>query len=777
MSAYIQAIRNIIADLNNPVINTFYEYNPYPYDVIGSDIYIDRINNIFAAGKKLIEERVLLDHQKAALDIILKLKKDAHSQLKSLNPDNDEDHHLALDIITESTKQIAEVLRDIELNHFLKNQGDAFIDDWLVELQDRDYALISTTKRKPIVNIYPDGQGGHMVSIAKPLSNISSLSRKGEPAELPNFWKSTSIHLDKDGNVISKREVYRSASLSPFEENNRVKRLSKSKEIAKFEMRQYAMERVLELPKNANKEELLKALSFDFFNLSIQSTIYAEKRSIKEGFNTYQEIQKMANDGQLSFSSEQIALIKKKFPQLGLKDSDFKIKPQIIFMNLGTNMMRGDDPQGYQAKINKAAKIELQKRVMNKLKHVHEVVGILGQKNPIDKESLKMIDDFIDRNKTNDKLNEEINTLRIFSNYAHFNRKGQKTALEDHTRNKSKNNYLQQESVIALAEHLGIVVKANCQSGKDRTGMLFASVEAAQIQRDRQQQPGAINKNEFWERHLPNCVNHTTGREITTVNCPGAKGLQGMTYELIVPGGFRDAIHAKMQDRASRLHKAPYVRNKGKVSNVKGKSTHSHVSVEASHFDSPVLKYKEVVEHLKSIQDPKAASISHSQKTQSKLNTSVEVLTQEKSAVKELNDFLVKPGINNRYNLWSLYQQKENPNVLSLDVGENPFKLTKVTIEEVKEQKQSNLKYSFAKTMDNDRKSFAMETICRIAVDTAKTNAVITLPANHLDEIAKLLLFKAIQASGRDDLIIKTSKGEIVSFENIASGYKGRPSP
>src|SRR5690606_28443323 len=149
-------------------------------------------------------------------------------------------HKSAVKIIAKATKNIAEVMAEAELNRKLIGQTDALEEDWLKVLQDKDYELISSKKRPTLVNIYPDGHGGHLISYARPITTISSLSRKGEPPVLPNFWKTTSVHVDKFGQEISRREFYRSSSLSPFEEKNKEARMAKAEEIAKFEMRQYA---------------------------------------------------------------------------------------------------------------------------------------------------------------------------------------------------------------------------------------------------------------------------------------------------------------------------------------------------------------------------------------------------------------------------------------------------------------------------------------------------------------------------------------------------------
>ncbi len=581
-----------------------------PYQA-NSSVYVERANAIFDAGKALINEQA----RSPAIGVIYAvemnaLQEKAAEKLAELDPGKDSSDKKAKKIIAKATRDAAVILQKMEKRKQLKSQAQKgenveYEDDWLKRLQAKDYELISSKTRDVQITVYPDGKGGQIISYAKPLSNVSSLSRSGEPPVLPNFWKTVSVHVDKDGNELSRREAYRSASLSPFEEKDKDERLRKAEEIARFEMRQYAFDRLQKalssdpLPTQA---ELDKLLRFDFLNMSLQSPMHGEWHSVKEGSDTYKKI---AKEG-VTFTSEQIAalngLIAAKSSTLQI-DPNKKIEPNIVFLSLGTNIVRGEDSKGLQKGLNDHARMALQNKLVERLNEQpsgrSEIIALLVRYNPMTRHGLKKLEKSIIKYQSSDPKpsREDLEPIILFREFSRLNKSKQNNCLYSQLMNGSDDNYLQQESAMALAEHLGFVVKGNCQSGKDRTGLLFAAVEAAQIQRDYQETPGAINKKEFWKEQLPLATRNTTGREITKVNCPGANGLQGQSYPLISPSGFRKRIGATRQDRVSRVHKAPYSQNKFAVSN-KDEALYSDVAKRASQFDSPEPKPHEVEEML-----------------------------------------------------------------------------------------------------------------------------------------------------------------------------------
>lgn len=593
-----------------------------PYETT-SQIYSDRTGSIFKAGEDLIKELVSQGMQQKYLDDLENLKARINNQLSSLDPGNESDHKRAVDLIAEATKETATILSVAESNGHVVDpttaqnpQAQSSVvkqEDWLKVLQDKEFSNLSTKQRDVLINAYPDGNGGYLISYAKPLSNTSCLSRAGQTDELPNFWKAVSIHVDAKGNVLSQRELYRSASVTPFEIKDKDERLKKAKIIAQFEMRAYAEEKIRMGIANGSirtQEDLNNALKFDFMNLSLQSTIGLEYRSINEGSRIYQTV---AKEG-VNFTDQQVAIINKlladKGTNLSLSSTD-KIEPNLVFLNLGTNILRGDDPAGLQGKLNKQAKIALQNKLLEKINakfdngknwDLFRAVELLNKKNPINADNLKKLNAYIELNKDNPAIAEEVKSLRLFVEFSKLNIKGQQTSVSSHLKNQSKDNFLQQESAVALAENLGFIVKAQCQSGKDRTGMFFASVEAAQIERDYQTKPGPVNKDVFWDKYLPNSVQYTAGRAITSVNCPGASGFQAQNVLFVSPNGFVETIGAERQDRSSKLHKSPYIKNNKKVTNLESKrGMPSVVPMIANALDSATLPPARLIQYVKEV--------------------------------------------------------------------------------------------------------------------------------------------------------------------------------
>lgn len=606
-------IDSIIQDLinkenlnsENVKISKFKGGEKHPFEP-GREIYQDRVKSIFEAGLLLIDDLIHEQHKdeyKSKLNVI---KSTTCKELENFSPESDSDHKMAVTLISEATKNIAEIFKYAEKNYALKDSSSTLEDDWLSVLQQREFNKISSTQRNILIHKYPDGHGGYMVSYAKPLSNISSLSRKGDipkgNPELPNFWKTTSIHIDGNGKELSRRTMFRSASLTPFEVKDKKTRLKLAGEIAKFEMQQYALDRVLS--KNPKTEiELKQALEFDYLKLSLQSIIYPENTSILETEKTLSWVQSQANQGKLNFTDSQLKTLKNALSENfdadkidEILNKNLAIRPKTHMFNMGTNVTRGADLKGDQDRINKQTFQFLQNKVL-------EIVGddienqaikdILQTNNPLSKANLKLFKEVFELEKNSYKLENQ----KIISDFIwcfELSNVSQKYCFIEHENNNSKTNYLKQEAVASLAEKCGVTVNFGCQSGKDRTGCLFAVTEAAQIERD--QNAGKINIEAFWGKTLPNAVKYSISRAITSINCPGAKGMQGLSYPMILPEAFQEAIHAKIQDMASRLHKAPYD-HKSKITN-NPSIVRSIVYDIANKLDSPFVtldKFKNIL--------------------------------------------------------------------------------------------------------------------------------------------------------------------------------------
>lgn len=569
--------------------------NPYAPT---SDIYLDRLNSIFAAGKHLALERIKAHELNDFSQKIKELHDRSSHQVSHVDPNDAEAHKAAVKHIAEATAELAKLFKQAEATQKVANVHSSkdFEADWLSALQQSEYEVLSRKQRPTIINIYPDGHSGYMISYAKPLTNVSSLDRKGNPPVLPNFWKCETIHTDSQGNELSRREFYRSSSLAPLAETDNVKRLQKAREIARFEMQCYAFEQIkkaIESNPPRTQEELNDLLRVSLFNLSLQSTIYGEGLPIAEADKIYKEVEKEG----LTFNADQLLDINATLEQANCPvsvDEKSKISAEIIFMNLGTNVVRGSDPSGQQNKINNLAKQRLQDKLIDVLKKSNnkdkltEVIQALSQKIPADKNIRKKIEKFIDEHSGNKVLSKDLDLLSSYVRYAQLNSGSQSNAIIQHAKNHSKYNYVQQESALQFAEKLGCTIKFNCQSGKDRTGAMATTMEGMQIQRD---YTSAVSLSLFWEKHFPHVMNYTTSREIPSINCPGAHGLQAMNLELILPQKVRAKINATLQDRVSRLHKAPYNHCQEPISNIKDHDKkHTKVYEVASQFDSPAVE-------------------------------------------------------------------------------------------------------------------------------------------------------------------------------------------
>lgn len=569
--------------------------NPYAPT---ADIYLDRLDSIFAAGQRLALGRIKANELNQFSQKVKELYERSLRQVRHVDPNNAEAHKAAVKQIAEATVELAKLFKEAEATQKVANVHSSkdFEADWLSAIQQSEYKILSRKQRPTILNIYPDGHGGYMISYAKPLSNVSSLDRKGSPPVLPNFWKCETIHTDSQGNELSRREFYRSSSLAPLAETDSKKRLQKAREIARFEMQCYAIEQIkkgIETKPPQTQEELNDLLRVSLFNLSLQSTIYGEGLPIAEADKIYKELEKEG----LTFNAEQLIDINATLKQENCPvkvDEKSKISAEIIFMNLGTNVIRGSDPSGQQNKINNLAKQRLQDKLIDVLKKsdnkdkLTEIIQALRKKNPADKNTREQIEKFIEKHSGDKALSKELDLLSSYVRYAQLNSGSQSNAIIQHAKNHSKYNYVQQEFVLQFAEKLGCTIKFNCQSGKDRTGAMATAIEAMQIQRD---YTSAVSLSLFWEKHFPHVMNYTTSREIPSINCPGAHGLQAMHFELILPQKVRSKINAKLQDRVSRLHKAPYNHCQEPISNIKDQDAkHTKVYEVASQFDSPAVE-------------------------------------------------------------------------------------------------------------------------------------------------------------------------------------------
>lgn len=570
------------------------------------DIYLDRLDSIFEAGQRLGIERIKSDELNEFALQVKELYDRSLRQVSHVDPNNAEAHKVAVKHIGEATVELAQLFKQAEATQKVANVHSPkdFEADWLSALQQREYKLLSRKQRPTIINIYPDGHGGYMISYAKPLTNVSSLDRKGNPSVLPNFWKCESIHTDNQGNVLSTREFYRSSSLAPLAETDGAKRLQKAREIARFEMQCYAIEQIkksIESKPPQTQAELNEMLKVSLFNLSLQSTLYGEDVPISEANKVYKELEKEG----FTFNKEQLRDINATLKQANCPVSvseQSKISVEIIFMNLGTNIVRGSDPYGQQNKINNLAKQRLQSKLIDVLKNsenkgmLAEIIQALSQKNPADKNIRKQIEKFIEKHAGETALSKELDLLSSYVRYAQLNSGSQSNAIIAHAKNHSKYNYVQQESALQFAEKLGCTIKFNCQSGKDRTGAMATTMEGVQIQRD---YTSAVSLGLFWEKHFPHVMNYTTSREIPSINCPGAHGLQAMHYDLILPQNVRGKINANLQDRVSRLHKAPYNHCQEPISNINNQDVkHTPVNEVASQFDSPAVEPQSLHELL-----------------------------------------------------------------------------------------------------------------------------------------------------------------------------------
>lgn len=635
-----------------------------------AQIYTDRLNSVLEGGRLLAKERFPNDQE---LKTVFQDTKKINSIKKDLfnkDPGNKKEHEQALEIIGNLTREIAVSLKQAEERSYMASEGDMSLEtDWIKTLQHREYQKISTTPRKTIINVYPDGDGGYMISYAKPITTISSLSREGErlnegePIKLPNFWKSISIHVDKEGKELSRRTLFRSSSLSPSAEKNKKERLKKAEEIAKFEMGEYVLDKLKEKINNnsgddsihgynLSDEQISSCFQFDFLSMSLQSSIFTEAKSVREASRIYEKITQQGRQG----GFELLDYHKEEIRKLGIQNINAyptKVKPNIVFFNLGCNALRGNDFTGIQGTLNKKAKRALQVKVQDSLnnkdnKDIADIKAILLRKNPVGNKEIKAIENKLkEPNSSIDPKTKE--TIDLFLNFCYLNKGKQNLSFVDQIGNGSIDNYLKQESVMALAENLGFVVKGNCQSGKDRTGLLFAMTEATQIYRDRldtnnDKRNIIKDKKIIWEDLLPNTTKKTSGRVIVNMNCPGANGLQGQVYNVITPPGFKESIDALRQHRASKLHKAPYGGHKEKIFNDKKLLENEKNTIKQNHIheihntnNSPAIKSTEFKEQSPTLNirvknnSPNSPNSPHSIRARQPANSVLNAFQQHKS--------------------------------------------------------------------------------------------------------------------------------------------------
>src|SRR5690606_28318063 len=87
--------------------------NPYKPD---ENVYKNRLDCIFEAGVKLVEDLILPEEKNFYMQKINELKEKCHSELSGKDPTDDKQHKSAVKIIAKATKNIAEVMAEAELN-------------------------------------------------------------------------------------------------------------------------------------------------------------------------------------------------------------------------------------------------------------------------------------------------------------------------------------------------------------------------------------------------------------------------------------------------------------------------------------------------------------------------------------------------------------------------------------------------------------------------------------------------------------------------------------
>lgn len=260
--------------------------------------------------------------------------------------------------ILQTTKiLIAQHLQKVETKAGIKPEWQQ---EWISALENKEKDLLSSTKRNPQVAVFVDDpsrgiNAGYVAEIGWPLSDISSLDRreynpKSEQVR-PNFWMQTNIHYDKDGAELSRSVIYRAASASVFEIEDKEKRLDATKEVIRNELRLYAFLHIRQQLMN-NPNLSLNEIR-DLLNKGVHSTNLGLQSTHMQDYNRIAEVRDMVNvvldeiknnNNPLDLGKElagELARIANR-QELASLNTEI-INPHITLDNLGTNSVRGAD--------------------------------------------------------------------------------------------------------------------------------------------------------------------------------------------------------------------------------------------------------------------------------------------------------------------------------------------------------------------------------------------------------------------------------------------------